>query len=837
MLRSGKAVLKTVLFLSFCFVLAITGAVEALAAAKPEPAQIEIAVQSRIVGHEYNGEQYYLAFDIKNAFEFTLSPIDGSPIPENNKLVAGEIIAGNSESDLASFDEIIIDKEGEYKYTVRETDKSGDFPYFTFDAAEHEITVQVVEHEGKLEASVDYGTPEADYLVIENKYEAYDLEVFCKSIGGSDYDEYSIAISFYDGNDRLDPYTYTYIQNDGTEIKSETGTSGKTVTLKNGEGVVIPALPKGSNYSVEGKEKEGYRIAYDVNRNGSDIQSNINTVVTFADENLSCTLEIPARVQLYGHNESVEKYYYPGITTVFPLQLEAITPNAPMPGGAASPYMARRWGFNVLKGTGNQYRSILGDFGEIVFTEEDLLINPSGVFKYKVTRTREEYSFIEYDFRDNYEAPEYTITVELKRENGKLVAVFIEDIPLFRHRFVCSSMRIKNRIMSIDNTRQLKSPIELAIFGEDDRLLFAGWNLIVGYGRYEEPARLTGYTIDYYDCLTIDQEGKAVLNLSDHEFAVVFNLVDGMQYHIKEDKLPAFDSIYWGNLVYKNGHRGESSKDLVDGRIDSSNRMIDIQFIMKQKDVSFVQYFSIPNTVFIDGDLPFEISIEDIKPQNAEICWHWTILDESIACFNDGLILPRNYGETVLRLQDEYSGLTEETVIHVIPSITGVTLSPFADTEDMIPYETGQIIAYVTAGSEEYNTEEYDSGLVEFRSSNENVLTVSCDGYIRAKSPGSAVVTARTRNGMESSKEITVRSAKIFRIPSSVKRIEEGAFSKTNAEIYILPESIDYISDTAFESIKDARFIVVPITMKKEIIKKLWSFNANVIDENGCLID
>ena len=576
MFRSGKAILKAVLFLSFCFVLAITGAVEALAAAQPEPAQIEIAVQSRIIGHEYNGEQYYLAFDIKNAFEFTLSPINGSPMPVNNKLVAGEITAGNSESDLASFDEIIIDKEGEYKYTVRETDKSGDFPYFTFDAAEHEITVQVVEHEGKLEASVDYGTPEADYLVIENKYEAYDLEVFCKSIGGSDEDEYSIAISYYDGNDRLNPYTYTIIQNDGTEVKSEIGTSGKVVPLKNGEKVVVPGLPKGTNYSVEGKKKEGYRIAYDAYRNGSELKNDITTVVTFADESLSCTLEIPARVQLYGHNES-GKYYYPGTTTIFPLQLEAITPNAPMPGGAASPYIVRGWGFNALKGTGNQYRSILGDFGEIVFTEEDLLINPSGIFKYKVTRTGEEYSFIEYDFRDNYKAPEYTITVEVKKEDGKLVADFKEDTPLYRHRFDATRMRIVKRVSGKGASSAIKFPVTFTLLesreNEDTKtkaIPVKNWVVLAEIGRVDnnnnyKPTKTVTYTTN--------SSGTITLSLGHRDYVTFYNLPNDKYYEISENETYTTKNYYPSYVVRAVDVEDDDDVKTVKrtGRIDTNN--------------------------------------------------------------------------------------------------------------------------------------------------------------------------------------------------------------------------------------------------------------------------
>ena len=230
--------------------------------------------------------------------------------------------------------------------------------------------------------------------------------------------------------------------------------------------------------------------------------------------------------------------------------------------------------------------------------------------------------------------------------------------------------------------------------------------------------------------------------------------------------------------------------------------------------------------------MPFEVRIDDITPQNAEVRLNWSISNEEIATVCDGIIEPHSYGETTLTLRDQNSGLIEYADIYVIPPITDVYLSYEGETDELIPYEINSVVAHITAGLEEYDTAE-ENGLVEFRSSDEGVLTVSQRGYIFAKSPGSAVVTARTRNGMESSIEVVVRSAKMLRIPSSVKRIEEGAFNKTNAEIYILPESLEFVSDTAFEGIESARFIVIPRKTNKEIIKKLRSFSVRVVDEDG----
>ena len=127
---------------------------------------------------------------------------------------------------------------------------------------------------------------------------------------------------------------------------------------------------------------------------------------------------------------------------------------------------------------------------------------------------------------------------------------------------------------------------------------------------------------------------------------------------------------------------------------------------MQQNGVTFAKELGLPGVIYIDGDVPFEVRIDDITPQNAEVRLNWSISNEEIATVCDGIIEPHSYGETTLTLRDQNSGLIEYADIYVIPPITDVYLSYEGEADELIPYEISSAVAHVTAGLEEYDTAE-----------------------------------------------------------------------------------------------------------------------------------
>ena len=121
----------------------------------PTPVKAKIAVNKTI-------EPYVPGSDKK--FEFTLTPVEGAPMPEGKDTLSAEITTKNGKGGTV-FDEIEYKEAGTYQYTVVE--KAETAAGWKYDTNTYTVTVTVTDDPvtGKLSATIAY--PEEDQTAVE----------------------------------------------------------------------------------------------------------------------------------------------------------------------------------------------------------------------------------------------------------------------------------------------------------------------------------------------------------------------------------------------------------------------------------------------------------------------------------------------------------------------------------------------------------------------------------------------------------------------------------------------------------------------------------------------
>ncbi len=106
-----------------------------------------------------------------DSFEFTLTAVDGAPMPASDTVVINNLSAG-----YAAFDSITYDAVGTYEYTISEV--AGSISGITYDEDSVAVTVTVTDNgQGYLVASVAYdGNAEATSAAFQNTYKAASTE-------------------------------------------------------------------------------------------------------------------------------------------------------------------------------------------------------------------------------------------------------------------------------------------------------------------------------------------------------------------------------------------------------------------------------------------------------------------------------------------------------------------------------------------------------------------------------------------------------------------------------------------------------------------------------------
>ena len=163
----------------------------------------------------------------------------------------------------------------------------------------------------------------------------------------------------------------------------------------------------------------------------------------------------------------------------------------------------------------------------------------------------------------------------------------------------------------------------------------------------------------------------------------------------------------------------------------------------------------------------FELTYE-INPSNATIRdVKWSSSNPSVATVNNGKIIAKGKGETVIKITTS-NGKTASCKIIVKVPVTSLSLSGFST---MKVKDSKTLDIQITPSDASDKT-------LKWESSNSSVATISSSGKINAKKVGTTVITATSSNGIKASKTITVKEneivvSKISINPNSIE-LKEG---------------------------------------------------------------
>ena len=132
----------------------------------PTPVKASITVNKTI-------DDYIAGSD--KTFKFTMTPVDGAPMPEGKDTVTAEITTKDG-TGTVNLDEITYTEKGDYKYQVVETADGA--AGWTYDTKTYEVTVKVTDDPttGKLSAKVEYGN-DATAVDVHNSFKEEAIDV------------------------------------------------------------------------------------------------------------------------------------------------------------------------------------------------------------------------------------------------------------------------------------------------------------------------------------------------------------------------------------------------------------------------------------------------------------------------------------------------------------------------------------------------------------------------------------------------------------------------------------------------------------------------------------
>ncbi|MBE6040933.1 MAG: hypothetical protein E7220_00250, partial [Clostridiales bacterium] len=326
----------------------------------------------------------------KESFNFTLTPVDGAPMPKVNGVEAAEVTKAATETASANFGTIKYEEADTYEYEIREevpdtaknkdgvtwaqaTDEQKEAGGFvdkgiTYDGKTHTVVVKVEDknHDGKLTTEVKYDGEVTNAATITNEYDAngeIDLKAQ-KAIQGR---------TFQEG----DEWTFTVSGPEGAEIPMPEHTS-VTVRPKSGELIAVDFGKIEYKLKDAGTAEEPKEYTYTITESGEidGVKNDTEkTVVVTVIDNGDGTLNITKDPADEDGPTFTNKYTSKGET-----ELEAtkdfddwgakgsfdftLTPvgNSPMP---------KVGGVEAASVTKPATQNVPANFGEIEYTAED----------------------------------------------------------------------------------------------------------------------------------------------------------------------------------------------------------------------------------------------------------------------------------------------------------------------------------------------------------------------------------------------------------------------------------------------------------------------------------
>lgn len=219
-----------------------------------------------------------------------------------------------------------------------------------------------------------------------------------------------------------------------------------------------------------------------------------------------------------------------------------------------------------------------------------------------------------------------------------------------------------------------------------------------------------------------------------------------------------------------------------------------------------VSSFDIPEEIWIESETDGWMKIENIQPAGATGYFQYETKDGFIlAVDSTGSMHSGTPGDVLLTVTAS-SGVSRDCLAHVCPTVTAATFEE--NTLEIYRSNKERLTVNVTAGEQNYINK-----LVEFTSSDENVLIVDRHGVVTGVAPGTATVTARSSQ-TSTTCEITVRDLVVVNLPDDVKKISEEAFIETNVEKFTLPDGCETIGVRAFAYNDYLLFMYMPDSVK-----------------------
>ena len=521
--------------------------------------EIELNVHKTILPSVQSGNEYYPLKEVPTIY-FSLTAASGTPMPAKKNIAIGPMPVSSDPYDYEAeetFGTVSL-SPGTYHYTVKEA--AGTATFIEYDDTEHGITVTVKETDDDNDGYYDYEiTADSVYdneatALFENPYLSEPLTVRVEVTTpnpGDEHRKFSVRIN--------------------TDVPSSV--PGSTLSfmfnLADGEQTVVFGLPVGSEYEVVGESAAGYSVTYQPTAKGEITKeegTEKNRVLVSYLGKDSVSVDLDTWLLLYGYTPPFKDdgsntyYYYPNYNTYFKIEL---TPPDELSAWQTTRTNRAVFAFSGQK-YGNKYRSLRMPFTGITFTA-DMLVDEKGdpvnekEFIYTVRQIEENYSYIDYDVRREYQpSVEYKVYIHVyKDSDGKMQAEIepvgtVTAVPMFEDAYRATSLSVAKsvsgtgasasqefRVRITLERRAIESDPESDRSPDDfDWVPLRNWQFVAAYGTIQTTTSgdttTTTRKFSGYQNYRTASDGSITLTLKHRDYIMLHGLPDTIRYSIEE---------------------------------------------------------------------------------------------------------------------------------------------------------------------------------------------------------------------------------------------------------------------------------------------------------------
>ena len=211
--------------------------------------------------------------------------------------------------------------------------------------------------------------------------------------------------------------------------------------------------------------------------------------------------------------------------------------------------------------------------------------------------------------------------------------------------------------------------------------------------------------------------------------------------------------------------------------------------------------------------VPYEFTAQVYGQSVSGVSWTIELRDEDLNLIDSGRTLSHTFegpGNYVLQLRVRKGSGSENLIVYPVT----ITSPEITYPVDELVLSTGRGVnsIYLGAGFMRWDyTAEHplQEDQVSWRVQDSTVASIDRNGYIRARRPGSTVVTAEYF-GFEYTLNVRVVSAMtVLKIPEGTTIIAPEAFLGTDADILVLPAGIEMIGSRAFAGMDSLKYVIM----------------------------